>query len=78
MYSKLSLNNPEKFSKTSILGISFILSVGPTIAFFLSAFGYIFIPALFGNNYINSVSPFSYIIWVGILYLRLKTWEALI
>lgn len=65
--TKLFREDKERFNRSLSDGFSLVLVFGSTIAMLLTVSSSIWIPLLFGEEYLKSILPFNFQSWLGVL-----------
>lgn len=65
--TRLFQENRDEFNKKLTTGFSAVLLFGSSIAMLLTVSSRFWIPLLFGEAYMNSILPFAYQSWMGVL-----------
>lgn len=65
--TKLFQENKEEFNEKLTKGFSTVLIFGSSIAMLLTVTSRFWIPLLFGEAYLQSILPFNYQAWMGVL-----------
>ncbi|HLN56056.1 MAG TPA: oligosaccharide flippase family protein [Bacteroidales bacterium] len=65
--TKLFREDRERFNRQLSDGFSMVLLFGSTIAMLLTVSSHIWIPMLFGEEYLKSILPFNFQSWLGVL-----------